>query len=385
MKCVSTTAYSVSINGTLHGFFRVKRGLRQGDPLSPYLFTICLEMLSRSLKFSALAPDFNFHPKCKPLGITHLAYANDILLISRGDFGSVNILMKCLNDFRDMTGLHTNVLKSNLFCAGVSDIVRYDLRQLTGFQMGVFPFRYLGIPIASTKLKISDYCPLFDKLSSKINSWPKNTLSHAGRLELIRSVLQGTHCYWMSVLPFPEGVIKKIDAACRNFFWSSKHPAISWKTVCKPLECGGLGLRNLRSWNKALLCKLLWNIHAKKDSLWIKWLHHYYFHGSLNYSPKSDDSTLLKSLARIRNELCLHGESDAMVSERLVSWFSGTNTSLELPYQRFFPKYRHWPWKPLLCKPGLLPKHKISFWLFSRRKFLTRETSLHTIEEMCPM
>lgn len=191
MECISTASYSVLVNGRMHGFFCGKRGLRKGDPLSPYLFTICLEMLSRSLKFAALSPDFNYHPKCQPLGITHLAYADDILLLSRGYFGSVSILMQCLNDFRDMAGLHTNVLKSNMFAAGVHDSLKTQLLELTGFNMGTFPFQYLGIPVASNKLKITEFCLLLDKLTSKINSWPKQTLSHAGRLELIRSVFQG--------------------------------------------------------------------------------------------------------------------------------------------------------------------------------------------------
>lgn len=99
MECVSTTAFSILINGKMHGSFQGKRGLRQGDPLSPHLFTICLEMLSRSFKFATTSPDFNFHPKCQPLGITPLAYADDLLLLSRGDIESVNIPKECLNDF----------------------------------------------------------------------------------------------------------------------------------------------------------------------------------------------------------------------------------------------------------------------------------------------
>lgn len=217
-------------------------------------------------------PDFNYHPKCQPLGITHLAYADDLLLLSRGDIGSVNILMKCLNEFGETSGLRANNLKSNIYMVGVSEGVKTELIQETGFQIGELPFRYLGIPLFAIKLSLSDYGPLLDKLKSKINSWTKNSISYAGRLELIQSVLQGVQCYWMSILPFPLAVIKKIYQTCRNFFWSSKHCPVAWNLICTPKECGGLGLRNLHNWNKALLSKLIWNIQNKKDSLWIKWM-----------------------------------------------------------------------------------------------------------------
>lgn len=187
-------------------------------------------------------------------GITHIAYADDLLLLSQGDFGSVKILLQCLTEFSDMAGLRANILKSNLFLDGVSEGIKNDILTLTGFQEGHLPLRYLGVPIASIKLKIADYSPLLDSLARKINSWPKHSLYYAGRLELIQTVLQGYQCYWLSALPFPEGVICRIYATCRNFFWSSKQTPISWSKVCMPMESGGLGLRNLHMWNKALLC-----------------------------------------------------------------------------------------------------------------------------------
>lgn len=333
MECVLTTAFSVSINGNLHGFFQGRRGLRQGDPLSPHLFTICLEMLSRSLKFATSYPDFNFHPKCKPLGITYLAYADDLLLLSRGDAGSVSMLMTCLNAYSETAGLCANNLKSNIFLAGVSDTVKNELLQITGFQIGGLPFRYLGIQLSSIKLRMSDYSPLIDKLQSKINSWPRNSISYAGRLQLIRSVLQGVQCYWMTILPFPENVIKKIYSACRSFIWGAKHTPVAWKTMCRPIECGGLGLRDLHYWNKALLCKILWNIQTKKDTLWIKWVNHYYTTDILNYTPKTDDSTLLKALVKLRNELSLGSYSSDMLTDQLGKWFQGPHSSIDNAYR----------------------------------------------------
>lgn len=108
-----------------------------------------------------------------------------------------------------------------------------------------------------------------------------------------------------------------------------------WKSVCKPSECGGLGLRNLHYWNRALLCKLLWNIHIKKNTLWIKWVNHYYSTDFWNYTGRTEDSTLLKSLIKLRNELSLNDASSETLIQRLQHWFEGSNASVDHAYRWF--------------------------------------------------
>jgi hypothetical protein len=94
MLCVETSSFSVAINGNLYGFFPGKCGVRQGDPLSPYLFLVCIEYLSRMLKIASQQPDFHYHPKCAFHHIFHLAFVDDILLLCRGDRPSIRILLK---------------------------------------------------------------------------------------------------------------------------------------------------------------------------------------------------------------------------------------------------------------------------------------------------
>ncbi|XP_057953116.1 uncharacterized protein LOC131147628 [Malania oleifera] len=113
MECVSTASYLVSVNGRLNGFFKERKGLRQGDPLSPFLFVIYVEYLSRLLK--SLEGKFKFHPKCGELKITHLVFSDDLMLFSRGDVVSVKYLMDFLKEFAQCSDLSANCLKSNLF------------------------------------------------------------------------------------------------------------------------------------------------------------------------------------------------------------------------------------------------------------------------------
>ncbi|KAL0431096.1 UNVERIFIED_CONTAM: hypothetical protein Sradi_0735600 [Sesamum radiatum] len=115
MKCVSTTSFSVAFNGSFHGFFLGKRGLRQGDPISPALFLLSIEYFSPLVKRKTSDSEFNFHPKCVKLKITHLFFADDLILFSRGDLPSIHILMECLQEFRDVYGIVVNTSKSSIF------------------------------------------------------------------------------------------------------------------------------------------------------------------------------------------------------------------------------------------------------------------------------
>ncbi|GFP96945.1 line-1 retrotransposable element orf2 protein [Phtheirospermum japonicum] len=119
MECVTTTSYSISLNGSLHDMFEGKRGLRQGDPLSPFMFVLRIEYLSRSLNIAKANPDFNFHPRCEANQITHFTFADDLMLMARGDPISVRILMECLSSFSDKSGLSMNALKSDLYTATI--------------------------------------------------------------------------------------------------------------------------------------------------------------------------------------------------------------------------------------------------------------------------
>ncbi|KAK4394387.1 hypothetical protein Sango_1909500 [Sesamum angolense] len=212
MECVSTTSFSVALNGSLHGLFRGKKGLRQGDPMSSVLF-----LLTRLIKRSMTNSDFNFHPKCEKLKITHLLFADDLMLFSRGDLPSIRILMECLQEFRDVSGLAVNTAKSNIFTAGIQNDTLDEALAMTEFARGYMRVRYLGIPLAAQRLSVSDYSLLVDQIAGCIRKWMAKSLSFASRLELMRSVIQGVECFWLQVFPLPMAVIEKIHRLFRAF------------------------------------------------------------------------------------------------------------------------------------------------------------------------
>ena len=165
--------------------------MRQGDPFSPYLFIAGMEYLTRLLKIGSQNPEFHYHSKCSSHAIFHLAFANDVLLLCRGDRSSVNVLHQQLLVFGRTSGLDINASKSSIYFGGVDDRVKIQILQDTGFLEGSFPFRYLGVPLSPHRLLASQFSPLLQRLEAAFQSWMGKHLSYVGRLELLKSVIQG--------------------------------------------------------------------------------------------------------------------------------------------------------------------------------------------------
>ncbi|XP_073061705.1 uncharacterized protein [Primulina eburnea] len=285
-----------------------------------------------------------------------------------------------------MAGLRMNSSKSNIYMASIDEYVKQDILNFTGFTTGALPFRYLGIPIAAKKLCAADYSDLVNNVNLKVSSWPRNSLSYAGKIELIRSIIQGIDCFWLSILPIPNCVLHSIQSICRKFVWPMNHPPIAWSMFCKPHVDGGLGLKYLKAWNHALLAKTLWNIHSKKDSLWIRWVNYVYscFGDVWNWCSKQDDSPLIKNILCIRDEIIKFDGSTSAAIARLHSWF-GTSGGLSRAYDYFVHSKGSWPWKPILAKSYILPKHRFMLWLFAHSKLMTRDRMPFLSDRRCEL
>lgn len=271
MKCVATVSYSFVLNGEQTKPFEAARGLRQGDPMSPFLFAIVVEYLSRNLHELASHKQFKYHPMCSKLKITHLCFADDLLMFTRGDQISVNMLHTKFKEFTEASGLQANLSKSALYFGGVSEVVREQIQQMLGYSLGTLPFRYLGIPLSTKKLNVIQWHPVIGKIVAKITFWTAKKLSYAGRIQLVRSVIFGIQANWAQMFVIAAKVMKTIPAFCRSYIWSganniTKKALVSWEKMCTPKVAGGLNMVNLKLWNKAAILKLCWDLSKSRTN-----------------------------------------------------------------------------------------------------------------------
>ncbi|CAL9237368.1 unnamed protein product [Arabidopsis halleri] len=207
-ECYTTPSFSVAFNGELIGFFPGKKGLRQGDPISSLLFVLAMDVLSKKLDNGAISQRFVPHPDCSAPLITHLSFADDVLIFFDGDEESLIGILNILEEFKVGSGLSVNREKTALFLDGGCMQGNMDMAARLGLQQGSLPVRYLGVPLTSKKMTKQDYKPLTDKILGRFSAW----------------------------------------------------------------TCGGLGLRRLLPWNKVLGLKLIWLLFTAGGSLWVSWV-----------------------------------------------------------------------------------------------------------------
>lgn len=196
-ECVSTTSFSLSINGSLHGYFKGKRVLRQGDPMSPYLFTLIMEVFSLMLKRKVREAEcFVYHRHCAELEILNLCFADDLLIFTHGDPNSVMVIRDAMEDFKGASGLIPSLPKSTVYFCNVLNHVKLSILQILPFEEGSLPVKHLGVPLVSSRLVFRDCKELMDRIQNRINDWKSKFLSAAGRLQLVRSVLGSMNVYW---------------------------------------------------------------------------------------------------------------------------------------------------------------------------------------------
>ncbi|XP_061346042.1 uncharacterized protein LOC133291745 [Gastrolobium bilobum] len=263
MGCVTSHVLEVLWNAVRNLNFQSQRGIRQGDPISPYLFVLCMEKLTHLIMDEVEVK--NWQPiragKSEP-PISHLMFADDIILFAEASLSQLNCIAHFLQKFSKMSGQ----------CEVVKSII-----DVSGFKKVNNLGSYLGSLMRHGRIRKDHYAD-------------NNTL--------------------------PVHVCQDIEKLQRNFTWGdldSKRRAhdVAWEHLCQPMDCGGLGIINLRIQNEAFMQKLAWQLIKDQNSLWAQVLLGKY---GRNHDPnrsliaKLSDSTLWKNICIARTKLSQHLE-----------------------------------------------------------------------------
>ncbi|XP_010523406.1 PREDICTED: uncharacterized protein LOC104801759 [Tarenaya hassleriana] len=143
-----------------------------------------MEMLSRMLDKEAASNLIKLHPRCSNPTITHLSFADDVMIFSSADTGSLTEIMRILCGFGELSGLHMNKTKTEIYIDGVVDHEKTNIAALLGLCLGALSVRHLGVPLSSSRLTKQEYMPLIDKLQSKLENWASKCLSYVGKRKL---------------------------------------------------------------------------------------------------------------------------------------------------------------------------------------------------------
>ncbi|KAJ9687808.1 hypothetical protein PVL29_013851 [Vitis rotundifolia] len=272
--CLSSVSFAVLVNGNAKGWVKASRGLRQGDPLSPFLFTLVADVLSRMLlraeERNALE---GFRVGRNRTRVSHLQFADDTIFFSSTREEDLLTLKNILPVFGHIYGLKVNLDKSNIYGMNIGQNHLHRLAELLDCKASGWPILYLGLPLGGNPKSGGFWDPVIERISSRLDGWQKAYLSFGGRITLIQSCLTHMPCYFLSLFKIPVSVAARIERMQRDFLWSGvgegkRDHLVSWNVVCNPKSKGGLGFGRISLRNSALLGKWLWRYPREGSALW---------------------------------------------------------------------------------------------------------------------
>ncbi|MCH85394.1 LINE-1 reverse transcriptase like [Trifolium medium] len=274
--CVFAGNMSVLVNGSAMEEINIQRGLKQGDPLAPFLFLLVAEGLGGLMKKAVEQNRFRgFEVGRNGVCVSHLQYADDTLCIGEASIENLWTLKAILRGFELVSGLKVNFSKSCVMGVNVSnDFIRLASAFLN-CRVGSVPFKYLGLPVGANPRRASTWEPLLEAFRQHLGVWGNKYVSLGGRIVLLNAVLNAIPIFYLSFIKIPVVVWKKVRRIQREFLWGYKGGRnriswVKWDIVCKPKKLGGLGVRDIRAVNISLLAKWRWRLLEDDNAMWKK-------------------------------------------------------------------------------------------------------------------
>ncbi|XP_022007306.1 uncharacterized protein LOC110906491 [Helianthus annuus] len=257
MGILFTGRGSILVNGSPTDEFQYKRGLRQGDPLSPFLFIVAMEAL--------------------------------------------HILMVRAKNNNMFSRIKLNQRKSQLYGMGISEEEIEGMASIFTCKARKFPFIYLGLKVGANMNKLANWKEVIDMFNKRLSNWKAKNLSFAARVILVKSMLDDLPNYYISLYKCPIGVLKILEGLRRKFLWggcnsNNKIRWVKWEKIVASKDFGGLSIGNIRDLNLALLVKWWWRLKMEPENLWVKVIK------SIHVSQRKEESIPIKKISALHME-----------------------------------------------------------------------------------
>jgi len=291
----------VNVNGVFTDPFPIEKGVKQGDPASPYLFILCAEVLaeyirknqditgikigSTEYKISMLADDTNIF----------LNFCNK----------SLDTVLLALDNFASLSGLNINYDKSSAYCIGMAKPKKLSVKYPIRWDNEVIETLGVKIPLQKQMdIEEMNFAPKIAQIETVIKSWLSRNLSLRGKVIVVRSLLLSKLQYLVTVLGIPrQKIIHNVNSIVFKYLWNGSEK-LKRRVMINTLEEGGLNVPDFETICKAAL---------------IRWIHRY-IHAEESNWTKLVDNTLKDVGGKLVFQCNLDGKETVLNNIKSVLW-----------------------------------------------------------------
>jgi hypothetical protein len=196
-ECTQTVSFSILTNGSPGRHFTPEKGLRQGDPLSPYLFIMVADVLSRTMSMLVTTRKIQgFKPTSTHPQVVLEQFVDDTFLFGYSSVIEARQWKQTLDWYAWASGQCINYQKSRLFFFNTPVDVQNKVLKILGCLIAMLPSTYLGLPLTVKEVSLEFWNSILERTQRKLAGWKGKLLSNAGNLQLVASTLQGIPVYF---------------------------------------------------------------------------------------------------------------------------------------------------------------------------------------------